>query len=95
MKLTTLVALLIQSTLSSRVQRSNPFRLLAGSSRRLSRLAMTTVMTFALAACVTINIYFPASAAEKAADKIIDEVWQAQGSGNDPAAPSTDKVEKP
>ena len=31
---------------------------------------------FALSACVTINIYFPAAAAEKAADKIIDEVWQ-------------------
>ena len=29
-----------------------------------------------LSACVTINIYFPAAAAEKAADKIIDEVWQ-------------------
>ena len=28
------------------------------------------------AGCVTINIYFPAAAAEKAADKIIDEVWQ-------------------
>lgn len=26
--------------------------------------------------CVTINIYFPAAAAERAADKIIDEVWQ-------------------
>jgi hypothetical protein len=31
----------------------------------------------AVAGCVTINIYFPAAAAEKAADKIIDEVWQA------------------
>lgn len=31
---------------------------------------------FSLAACVTINIYFPAAATEKAADKIIDEVWQ-------------------
>lgn len=31
---------------------------------------------FTLSACVTINIYFPAAAAEKAADKIIDEVWQ-------------------
>lgn len=30
----------------------------------------------ALQACVTINIYFPAAAAEKAADKIIDDVWQ-------------------
>ena len=29
-----------------------------------------------LPGCVTINIYFPAAAAEKAADKIIDEVWQ-------------------
>lgn len=29
-----------------------------------------------LSACVTINIYFPAAAAEKAADKIINEVWQ-------------------
>jgi hypothetical protein len=26
--------------------------------------------------CVTINIYFPAAAAEKAADRIIDEVWR-------------------
>lgn len=29
-----------------------------------------------LASCVTINIYFPAAAAEKAADKIIDEVYR-------------------
>ncbi len=29
-----------------------------------------------LSACVTINIYFPAAEAQKAADKIIDEVWQ-------------------
>ena len=42
-----------------------------------------------LSACVTINIYFPAAAAEKAADKIIDDVWQlkgdAQTTGNKPA----------
>jgi hypothetical protein len=37
------------------------------------------------AGCVTINIYFPASAAEKAADAIIDEVWQGQ-----PAKPTTE-----
>ena len=30
------------------------------------------------AGCVTINIYFPAAAAEKAADKIIEEVWQLE-----------------
>jgi len=28
-----------------------------------------------LSACVTINVYFPAAAAEKAADKIIEDVW--------------------
>lgn len=40
--------------------------------RNLSLLAIAT----GLSACVTINIYFPAAAAEKAADKIIDDVWQ-------------------
>jgi len=38
------------------------------------------VAALALSACVTINIYFPAAAAEKAADKIIEEVWQIQQS---------------
>jgi uncharacterized protein YdbL (DUF1318 family) len=33
----------------------------------------------AVAACVTINVYFPAAAAEKAADKIIDDVWGSAG----------------
>jgi len=37
-----------------------------------------------LAGCVTINIYFPAAAAEKAADRIIDEVWQLKnGAGKE------------
>ena len=34
-----------------------------------------------MSACVTINIYFPEAAAEKAADKIIDDVWQLNGAG--------------
>lgn len=33
-----------------------------------------------LSACVTINIYFPAAAAEKAADKIIEDIWQLKKS---------------
>jgi hypothetical protein len=37
-----------------------------------------------LSACVTINIYFPAAAAEKAADKVIDEIWQVPA-GQSPA----------
>jgi hypothetical protein len=40
-----------------------------------------------LPACVTINIYFPAAAAEKAADKIIDEVWQLK-QGQEGAKPA-------
>ncbi len=32
-----------------------------------------------LAACVTINVYFPAAAAEKAADRIIEDVWGPEG----------------
>ncbi len=31
----------------------------------------------ALVACVTINVYFPAAAAEKAADRIIEDIWGA------------------
>ena len=43
-----------------------------------------------LSACVTINIYFPAAAAEKAADKIIDEVWQLKDGQTAPAEKSTE-----
>ena len=53
-------------------------------------LIVTAGLTSALLlqGCVTINIYFPAAAAEKAADKIIDEVWQLKKSG-EPVAPSS------
>lgn len=37
-----------------------------------------SLVSLSLTACVTINIYFPAAAAEKAADKIIEEVWQLE-----------------
>lgn len=42
------------------------------------RIALGALLggTLIAAGCVTINIYFPAAAAEKAADRIIDEVWQ-------------------
>ncbi|HSD60764.1 MAG TPA: hypothetical protein VLC55_07915 [Burkholderiales bacterium] len=46
-----------------------------------------------LAGCVTINIYFPAAAAEKAADLIIDEVWQVQKQEGKPDAPVKPKPE--
>jgi pyruvate/2-oxoacid:ferredoxin oxidoreductase beta subunit len=54
------------------------------------KLAFVLCVAALLSACVTINIYFPAAAAEKAADKIIDEVWQLKqgqpGSEKDGAA---------
>jgi uncharacterized protein YdbL (DUF1318 family) len=46
-------------------------------------------LTLALSACVTINVYFPAAAAEKAADKIIEDVW-----GQQQSAPSTKPNDK-
>ena len=44
--------------------------------------ALSLAAILALPACVTINIYFPEAAAEKAADKIINDVWQLEQSGN-------------
>ncbi len=49
-----------------------------------NRWLLTGALMLALAGCVTINIYFPAAAAEKAADRIIEEVWQLQGSATTP-----------
>lgn len=46
--------------------------MISNLKRNITLLAIVT----GLSACVTINIYFPAAAAEKAADKIIDDVWQ-------------------
>lgn len=44
---------------------------------RCLRIVSLLLAISGLNACVTINIYFPAAAAEKAADKVIDEIWQA------------------
>lgn len=54
------------------------------------------LMGLALSGCVTINIYFPAAAAEKAADRIIEEVWQIEGSDRkDNKSQKPEKPEKP
>ncbi len=45
----------------------------------MSRLKLSLFALLALlfiSACVTINVYFPAAAAEQAADRIIQEVWK-------------------
>lgn len=54
-------------------------------------------LTMLLASCVTINVYFPAAAAEKAADTIIEEVWGKDPQSNDssglePKSPVTQTV---
>ena len=46
------------------------------------------ILSTALYACVTINVYFPAAAAEKAADKIIDEVLQSRQANKPAPAPA-------
>lgn len=51
----------------------------------MNKLIWLLPAALALPACVTINIYFPAAAAEKAADKIIEDVWQIKD--QQPAAP--------
>lgn len=50
----------------------------------MKKLAM--LGTFLLTACVTINIYFPAAAAEKAADQIIKEIQQPSDKQSEPKA---------
>lgn len=49
-----------------------------------------SITIFIITSCVTINIYFPAAAVEKAADRIVDEVWGEQGK-----APGTEQKQKP
>lgn len=44
--------------------------------RPFPSIALSAAVLALASACVTINIYFPAAAAEKAADRIIDDVWQ-------------------
>jgi len=51
-------------------------------------LLLAGAVALAASACVTINIYFPAAAAEKAADRIIDEVWQTRETQPPQAAPA-------
>lgn len=45
-------------------------------------LPLKLLLAVLLAACVTVNVYFPAAAAEKAADQIIDTVTGSQPQGS-------------
>lgn len=53
-------------------------------------IAFPVMGALLLAGCVTINIYFPAAAAEKAADRIIDEIMQQKKAADKPAESKAD-----
>lgn len=55
------------------------------------------VLALVLAACVTINVYFPAAAVEKAADRIIEDVWgqQPPSARSQPRSDAPDASESP
>ena len=60
-------------------------------------VAFITVVAVFVAACVTINVYFPEAAATEAADRIIDKVrGEEAGNGGDTGAslarPDADRV---
>jgi uncharacterized protein YdbL (DUF1318 family) len=54
-----------------------------------NRLLYTLLSPLCLLACVTINVYFPAAAAEKAADRILDEVYGKLPAGTPAPKPAT------
>ncbi|MCB2426149.1 YdbL family protein [Methylophaga pinxianii] len=54
---------------------------------RLLKWLMGSTAGLMLISCVTINIYFPAAAAEKAADRIIEDVWSRDEAPAQPATP--------
>ena len=63
--------------------------------RRFRNLNMA-LASLAFAACVTINVYFPAASAEKAADQIIDTVTSGQGaSGSATPPPQSQQQRRP
>src|SRR5713226_5390652 len=40
---------------------------------------LSLLLAFSLTACVTVNIYFPAAAVQRAADTIVEETWGDKG----------------
>ncbi len=48
---------------------------------------ITAIIALSSAACVTVNIYFPAAAAEQAADEIIQDIYGRPKKGDAPEKP--------
>ena len=47
----------------------------------------TFILAFLVSACVTVNIYFPAAAVERAAEQIVKETWGDSSKSPPPPAP--------
>jgi uncharacterized protein YdbL (DUF1318 family) len=47
------------------------------------------LLVFFLSACVTVNIYFPAAAVQRAADQIVEETWGEPGKGETKEPPKS------
>lgn len=60
---------------------------------RIMRLNVA-LASLAFAACVTINVYFPAAAAEQAADQIIDKVTSGADAAAAPAPPPRTAIDR-
>lgn len=56
--------------------------------------SLALLAPIAVVSCVTVNIYFPAAAAEKAADQIILDVWHQQGGATDAPKAATPPAAK-
>ncbi len=50
---------------------------------------VTVVLLLILSACVTVNIYFPAAAVQRAADEIVKETWGGPGGKSEPIQPQS------
>src|SRR3954466_12430357 len=79
-----------------RVRRYSSVRSTRSNMKRVLSLKVFAAMLL-LSACVTINVYFPAAAAEKAADKIIEDVWGGtpQGSSKPDKRSDLHELEQP
>lgn len=53
----------------------------------MKRTAISAIIALSSAACVTVNIYFPAAAAEQAADQIIQDIYGRPKKGDAPEKP--------
>ena len=50
---------------------------------------ITFILAFIVSACVTVNIYFPAAAVERAAEQIVKETWGEPSKSAPPPAPQS------